>query len=483
MKYNKTAKNNRYSKRKSNNNSSLFWWLIIGGSLFFTYRNNPQLVNNFTEEFLPNLSNISLVSTRIIRDEFITKINETDITAGSISSLQKNKFAEIDNKALSVQYSGTSVKELADILSQLATTEEEKARIIYRWITHNIAYDVVSLNRFTNENIYPNVTAENVLVTRQTICSGYANLYQKLANNMGLKSLIVVGYAKGSTDFVVGDDNTANHAWNGVKINGNWYLVDTTWGAGIVNDNRFERRFNNFYFATNPQHFIYTHFPEDGRWQLLPNPYTRAHFDALPNVQGNFFENNLELVSHTQKSINAGGNVNITIKAPSTVEAIASLKSAGQNLPDNYTLVQRQGEFLNVMTSFPQQGNYQLEIFAKPKSDSGDTFPLVLSYEVTANQEGKTFPTIYRHFSQNNGYLETPTMGDLYPNQANYFKLRVDNATEVRILDKSTNRWSDLTRYGNLYTGNVNISSGDVVVFAKFPGDSRYWALLEYQTL
>ena len=47
-------------------------------------------------------------------------------------------------------------------------------------------------------------------------------------------------------------------------------------------------------------------------------------------------------------------------------------------------------------------------------------------------------------------------------------------------MDKSTNKWNNLIKNGNLFVGNVRVSSGKILVFAKFPGDSRYWALLEY---
>ncbi|WP_342597324.1 hypothetical protein VKI21_01520 [Cyanobacterium aponinum UTEX 3222] len=37
-----------------------------------------------------------------------------------------------------------------------------------------------------------------------------------------------------------------------------------------------------------------------------------------------------------------------------------------------------------------------------------------------------------------------------------------------------------MERYGNVFAGNINVGNGDIIIYAKFPQDSRYWALLEY---
>lgn len=474
-------RNKKHKLRHQNNNIlSILWVLIVFSSVALTIKNNPQYfgLNNREkltwESILSFFSNNSL---RILTQEFITKIDEPIIINNPVN-LQNQKFTGIDNKARSIQYTGNSVEELANILSSYATTEEEKARIIYTWITHNISYDVVALQNLFDRNIYPDVKVETVLTTRSTICSGYANLYQQLAQYMGLKSVIVIGYAKG-IDYAVGEDNQVNHAWNAVKIDGDWYLIDTTWGSGTVNDNVFKAEFNPHYFATKPEEFIYSHFPENTQWQLLKTPFSRQQFDTFADISPTLFEYDIELISHKNLKINTDNRVNITLKAPKNVVAIAQLKSAEKPLPENYTLVQKQGENIIVNAGFPEEGNYQLEIFAKPKDDS-NKYPLIVTYDISANNKSSQFPATFKHFTDNNGYIESPLTAKLTPNQNTYFKLRIDSATEVKVVNKSTNQWYDLTRYGNVFTGNVNVENGDITVYAKFPNDNRYWALLEY---
>lgn len=474
-------KENKNRKNKSDFIATL-WLIIVFLSIGLTIKNNPQLFGLNSEQLkwknLLNSISFSPNSLKFLTEEFVTKVDEPIVINNPVN-LHEKRFTAIDNKARSVEYTGNSVKELANILSQHATTEEEKARIIYTWITHNISYDVAALADLFARNIYPDVKAETVLNTRSTICSGYANLYQQLAQYMGLKSLIITGYAKG-INYVVGEDNQVNHAWNGVKIEGNWYLIDTTWGSGIVNDNVFLAEFNPYYFATKPQEFIYSHFPENPQWQLLNTPVSRSQFDTFADVSSTLFEYDIKLISHKNLQIDTDNHLNITLQAPKNVVAIAQLKTEENQSLDNYTFVQKQGENININTSFPEKGNYKLEIFAKPKDESNN-YPLIVTYDISAKSSSDKFPTIFQHFANHNGYLESPLTATLTTNQNVYFKLKIDSATEVKILNKSTNKWQDLTRYGNVFTGNIDIeNSGKIIVFAKFPQDSRYWALLEY---
>ncbi len=50
------------------------------------------------------------------------------------------------------------------------------------------------------------------------VCQGYALFAQKLLTAMGIESL-----------YVVGEVYTGGHAWNLVKVDGEWYHLDTTW--------------------------------------------------------------------------------------------------------------------------------------------------------------------------------------------------------------------------------------------------------------
>mgnify|MGYP006299736615 CR=1 len=53
-----------------------------------------------------------------------------------------------------------------------------------------------------------------------------------------------------------------NHAWNAVRIEGAWYLVDVTWDSGSLSSSgNFIPEYDTSYLFISPRPLIYTHFP------------------------------------------------------------------------------------------------------------------------------------------------------------------------------------------------------------------------------
>ena len=59
---------------------------------------------------------------------------------------------------------------------------------------------------------------------------------------------------------------------------------------------------NEYYFLTDPEYFLFTHFPvletepSYNRWQLVERPITLDQFNANPHLSPMFFELGLEIV-------------------------------------------------------------------------------------------------------------------------------------------------------------------------------------------
>lgn len=73
--------------------------------------------------------------------------------------------------------------------------------------------------------------------------------------------------------------NAFRHSWNAVNVYNQWYLVDCDWSARYYTnkDLRVENLkyvLNTFYFLTEPSRFIFTHLPDEAKWQLLDTPIT-----------------------------------------------------------------------------------------------------------------------------------------------------------------------------------------------------------------
>ena len=302
-------------------------------------------------------------------------LNRDNPYKGTSSKHTQRKFDHIDRKAFSIKYTGKSVSELASILSQYATSEAEKARIIYTWVADNIAYDVKGFL----SGYYGDLSPQGVLRKRTGVCTGHANLYQALAQQMGLKAVVLEGYAKG-VGYGIGPENRPNHAWNAVRVNGRWHLLDPTWAAGFVDGTKFVKRFNPHYFATQPDQFIYDHYPSNPAWQLLPRPQSRATFDRRPIVSAQFFRDNLSFLNPQQHTIRSHGKAIIVLEAPTDVVAVFNISKAGQYIHKSHRQLRRQGQHLVADLAFPKPGNYKIYVFSKRRHEPG-----VYNYSVVYN--------------------------------------------------------------------------------------------------
>lgn len=114
---------------------------------------------------------------------------------------------------------------LAKSLTHNKTNDSEKALAIHDWVSKNIHYNV---DRW--------LTPLNAVITLQKrvgICHHFAVLYAALARAAGLETKVVGGFG-GRVASV--KHHFENHAWNEVRIDGNWVPVDTTYDAHYTHD-------------------------------------------------------------------------------------------------------------------------------------------------------------------------------------------------------------------------------------------------------
>jgi len=178
-----------------------------------------------------------------------------------------------DPSVLPAQPVPAEVRSIAAAVAPEGAGDEAKARAIFMWVTANIAYDP---SYYTTGSAKDQTLAQ-VLATRKSVCFGFASVFEALAKASGLDCVTVQGYSKGYR-FSAGDPlaEKPNHAWNAVRVDGTWRLVDCTWGAGYLDESvQFRRSTNEHYLFTPPDEFIYDHFPTDPKWQLLSRPLSR----------------------------------------------------------------------------------------------------------------------------------------------------------------------------------------------------------------
>ena len=115
----------------------------------------------------------------------------------------------------------TAVTSVLNQLNLAGKSDYEKICGIYDWMCDNITYDYTNLE---NESYLLKYTAYAALINRTAVCQGYANLFYRLALELGVDSRIISGTG-------ITNNGRGPHAWNIVKLKNSYYDVDATWDA------------------------------------------------------------------------------------------------------------------------------------------------------------------------------------------------------------------------------------------------------------
>ncbi len=195
-------------------------------------------------------------------------------------SAQGQDFAAIDAQARKVPFpKGQNIGNLTAALSKGCTTEKEQVRAFFVWVCENIRYDIKTFEDkkdVTPEEHKELNEPESVLKNHKGVCEGYSNLFVAMCKEVDIVALKVVGISKNSGGRV----SRGGHAWCMVRTDGQWGLLDATWGAGNVDldASKFTKRFDEKHFLTPPELMILDHYPMDPLFQLLQNPLTLEDF-------------------------------------------------------------------------------------------------------------------------------------------------------------------------------------------------------------
>lgn len=181
-----------------------------------------------------------------------------------------------------------SIAVLADYLAPARFSPADKAWSIFIWIGDRIAYDVDAYLRGQARDT--TITADDVLRRRTAVCDGFAALFSAIASAAGLEVTTIQGYAKAYGVAEFSAFSTPNHAWNMVSIDGRWHLIDPTWGAGHVFQDRYAKQLDTVYFLGQIEELKFTHWPIDANWrQMMGFTLSKSQFEAQPGIDPGLF--------------------------------------------------------------------------------------------------------------------------------------------------------------------------------------------------
>lgn len=171
------------------------------------------------------------------REEFQNNINKAIRNAYSRDDYLERSWLEVRPKARVTEkgiettmdvsyltnkeqewYVNNELKTATSSLVNPTMSDIDKVRAINNYIVDRYEYDYT----LKSTSVYL------ALTTSTTVCQGYAMTAYKMFNYAGIENRIVLGKAK-----------EISHAWNIVKVNGQWYQLDITNNDSLDGDKYF----------------------------------------------------------------------------------------------------------------------------------------------------------------------------------------------------------------------------------------------------
>lgn len=148
-----------------------------------------------------------------------------------------------------IESNDPQIKKLAEEIISGKTTEREKAKAVYDYVTKTISYDV---GKMKNKEFEWDDSALKTLAEKTGVCQDYSYLAIALLRAVNMEARFIEGTA-------LGGFWPQNHAWVEVKVDGKWLTMDPTWGSGYIEKDQFVAAYTDKYFDPNMTEFEKTH--------------------------------------------------------------------------------------------------------------------------------------------------------------------------------------------------------------------------------
>lgn len=260
-------------------------------------------------------------------------------------------YKTIDSLAKTVVYKN-DIRLLSYDLTKNYTTDLDKARAIFIWITDNIAYDYKLANKDKSKRNnfkckkgncdveyakWEDNYLKKVVSKQKGVCNGYARLFKKLCDHAGIQGNVVYGYTKDEPG-QIGKMGILDHDWNVMLIAGKYYYLDATWAAGNSSRDRngklegFRKNYDDYYWLTPIEKLSRNHFPKDSAYIKHRN-YARAKEDYKNTAYiRSSSMNEIDIISPNSGIIEAKAGDTLhfeikNIKIVSYIQAVSNLEN------------------------------------------------------------------------------------------------------------------------------------------------------------
>ncbi len=162
----------------------------------------------------------------------------------------------------------SAVKEKIEAIVELTEgmSDFEKALYIHDYIVLNCKYDTELLEiletegKLSGELVSERYTEYSALVNGTGICGSYALAYRAVMNAAGVECVYV-------------SSSEMNHAWNMVRLDGQWYHVDCCWDDPVPDSEGKARR--TFFLRTDKEMMALSHYSwTPGQYKATSEKYS-----------------------------------------------------------------------------------------------------------------------------------------------------------------------------------------------------------------
>lgn len=152
------------------------------------------------------------------------------------------------------------------VLNQIISddmNDYEKALSIFDYISYNTVYDYNALSVQSYTTVYKCYYLEGVFDDGIAVCDGFSKAFSLMCNMEGIETVRITGTA-----------GTGNHAWNKIKIDGKWYVVDITWTEMTIHENELT-------YTGGMEYLCHSYFLVDDAFIAGTHTATDTHKNAL----------------------------------------------------------------------------------------------------------------------------------------------------------------------------------------------------------
>ncbi|MCL7753598.1 transglutaminase domain-containing protein [Polaribacter sp. Z022] len=244
------------------------------------------------------------------------------------TSLHSQDYTKVDD-IVSEYTTFSKVEDLAKKIAKDFTTDKNKARAVFFWLSKNIRYNLKEYYNPSRSYKFSYATEDEkqqklqalkdelvleVFKTKVGVCEDYAQAFKKTCDILGLESEVIKGNVRVNPNKIGKPEKYTNHAWNAVKINGNWLIIDATWAAGYEMNGKWIQKFDDYFYNIPKEKILKTHFSEDLKWRKDNSKFVKKEFYNQPIFSNSFLNSKATLINQKTGILKVNQSKEITLK-------------------------------------------------------------------------------------------------------------------------------------------------------------------------